>query len=56
MFFEAARRLDAFLAAAVEALGADREAVVARELTKLHEELLRGTLGELQRRGAFAFV
>jgi 16S rRNA (cytidine1402-2'-O)-methyltransferase len=50
VFFEAARRLDAFLAAAVEALGADREAVVARELTKRHEELLRGTLGELQRR------
>ena len=50
VFFEAARRLDAFLAAAVEALGADREAVVARELTKRYEELLRGTLGELQRR------
>src|SRR5262245_31744797 len=31
VFFEAARRLDAFLAAAVEALGAEREAVIARE-------------------------
>src|SRR5262249_36819030 len=50
VFFEAARRLGAFLAAAVDALGADREAVVARELTKRHEELLRGTLGDLQRR------
>ena len=50
VFVEAARRLDAFLAAAVETLGADREAVVARELTKRYEELLRGTLGELQRR------
>lgn len=50
VFFEAARRLDAFLAAAAEALGAEREAVVARELTKRHEELLRGTLGDLGRR------
>lgn len=29
------------------ALGSDRRAVIARELTKLHEEVLRGTLGEL---------
>jgi 16S rRNA (cytidine1402-2'-O)-methyltransferase len=29
------------------ALGADRRATVARELTKLHEEMVRGTLGEL---------
>src|SRR6059036_1669258 len=46
VFFEAARRLAAFLAAAEAALG-DREAVIARELTKRHEELLRGTLGDL---------
>ena len=32
---------------AVDALGADREAVVCRELTKTHEEIVRGTLGEL---------
>jgi 16S rRNA (cytidine1402-2'-O)-methyltransferase len=50
LFIEASRRLDAFLAAAEEALGGDREAVVARELTKLHEELLRGTLRDLRRR------
>lgn len=46
VFYEAARRLPAFLAAAQEALG-DRETVVARELTKMHEELLRGRLSEI---------
>jgi len=46
LFFEAARRLAVFLAAAREALG-DREAVIARELTKRHEEILRGCLGDL---------
>ncbi|HLK10935.1 MAG TPA: 16S rRNA (cytidine(1402)-2'-O)-methyltransferase [Candidatus Binatia bacterium] len=51
VFFEAARRLPAFLAAAAAALG-DREAVIARELTKLHEEWLRGRLGELRARVA----
>ena len=49
VFFEAARRLAAFLAAAETALG-DREATIARELTKQHEELLRGTLGDLAER------
>jgi len=46
VFYEAARRLPAFLSAAEAALG-DREAVIARELTKLHEELLRGRLSVL---------
>ncbi|TMA45043.1 MAG: 16S rRNA (cytidine(1402)-2'-O)-methyltransferase [Deltaproteobacteria bacterium] len=49
VFFEAARRLAAFLAAAEAALG-DREAVIARELTKRHEEVLRGTLAHLGER------
>ena len=35
------------LTAAVEVLGADRKAVVCRELTKTHEQIVRGTLGEL---------
>jgi 16S rRNA (cytidine1402-2'-O)-methyltransferase len=51
VFFESARRLEAFLDAAHAALG-DREAVVARELTKRHEEFLRGTLRELRDRAA----
>ena len=51
MFFEAGRRLAAFLAAAHAALG-ERDAVVARELTKRHEDIMRGTLGELAARVA----
>lgn len=49
VFLEAARRLDAFLEAAQHALG-ERQAVVARELTKRYEEILRGSLSELRAR------
>jgi 16S rRNA (cytidine1402-2'-O)-methyltransferase len=44
--FEAARRLDETLAAIAGVLG-DRQAAVGRELTKLHEEVQRGTLSAL---------
>ncbi|MBE7183089.1 MAG: 16S rRNA (cytidine(1402)-2'-O)-methyltransferase [Methylobacterium mesophilicum] len=47
VFFESPRRLDDTMPAMAEALGAERPAVVARELTKAFEELRRGTLGEL---------
>lgn len=47
VFFESPRRLAETLGDAVEALGGDREAVVCRELTKTHEEIVRGSLGEL---------
>ena len=47
VFFESPRRLADTLRDAVEALGSDREAVVCRELTKTHEEIVRGSLGEL---------
>jgi 16S rRNA (cytidine1402-2'-O)-methyltransferase len=47
VFFESPRRLADTLRDAVEALGPDRKAVVCRELTKTHEEVVRGTLGEL---------
>jgi len=46
IFFESARRLAGSLADMRDVLG-DREAVVARELTKRFEELRRGTLSEL---------
>jgi 16S rRNA (cytidine1402-2'-O)-methyltransferase len=46
VFFESPHRLLASLADAVAELG-DRPAAVARELTKLHEEVLRGRLAGL---------
>ncbi|SPM35265.1 16S rRNA C1402 (ribose-2'-O) methylase RsmI [Mycobacterium rhizamassiliense] len=47
VFFESPRRLAACLRDAVDELGGERPAVVCRELTKVHEEVLRGSLGEL---------
>jgi 16S rRNA (cytidine1402-2'-O)-methyltransferase len=46
VFYEAPHRIAATLRDAREVLG-NRPAVLARELTKLHEEFLRGNLGEL---------
>lgn len=46
IFYEAPHRIVASLEDARKILG-EREAVVARELTKLHEEVLRGRLSEL---------
>ena len=47
--FESPRRLPESLRALAQ-LAPDRPAAVCRELTKLHEEIARGTLGELSRR------
>lgn len=47
VFFEAPHRLADALRDLAEAFGADRRAAVCRELTKTHEEVVRGTLGEL---------
>ncbi|HWF69746.1 MAG TPA: 16S rRNA (cytidine(1402)-2'-O)-methyltransferase, partial [Mycobacterium sp.] len=47
VFFESPRRLPACLRDAVEQLGGDRRAAVCRELTKVHEEVVRGSLAEL---------
>ena len=46
VFYLPTRRFSTFLAAVIEVLG-DRRVVVARELTKVHEEFLRGTASEL---------
>jgi len=46
VFYESPHRVADALADAFEVLG-ERRAVVARELTKLHEEFSRGTLSEL---------
>jgi 16S rRNA (cytidine1402-2'-O)-methyltransferase len=47
VFFESPRRLAACLLDAVEQLGGSRRAVICRELTKVHEEVIRGSLEEL---------
>ena len=52
VFFEAARRLGATLLEMASAFGENRRAVVVRDLTKTHEEIIRGTLGELASRFA----
>ena len=50
VFYESGPRLAASLAAMAEGLGGAREAAVARELTKRHEECVTGTLAELATR------
>ncbi|MDR0959462.1 MAG: 16S rRNA (cytidine(1402)-2'-O)-methyltransferase [Propionibacteriaceae bacterium] len=47
VFFEAPHRLGAFLTDAAAAFGGDRPGAVCRELTKTHEEVIRGSLSEL---------
>jgi len=53
VFYEAPHRISATLKAALEVFG-NRRAVVARELTKIHEELARGSLDDLGQRFAEA--
>ena len=62
VFYEAPHRIGAMLEDLREAFG-EREVVVARELTKLHEELVRGTVAEVaakltseRHRGEFVVV
>jgi 16S rRNA (cytidine1402-2'-O)-methyltransferase len=47
VFFEAPHRIAATLADLAAELGGNRQAVVARELTKTHETVYRGTLADL---------
>jgi 16S rRNA (cytidine1402-2'-O)-methyltransferase len=63
VFFEAPHRLRDSLADMVDLLGGERPIAVCRELTKLHEEIWRGTLAEAQHewqqrepRGEFTLV
>ena len=62
VFYEAPHRIGAMLEDLGEAFG-EREVVVARELTKLHEEIVRGTVAEVaakmtseRHRGEFVVV
>jgi 16S rRNA (cytidine1402-2'-O)-methyltransferase len=47
VFYEAPHRVQEALSDVVEVLGKDRHVVVAREVTKLHEEFLRGRAHEV---------
>jgi 16S rRNA (cytidine1402-2'-O)-methyltransferase len=47
VFFEAPHRTEEALRALVEAFGGDRRGAICRELTKTHEEVVRGPLEEL---------
>jgi len=55
IYYEAPHRLPESLADLVAALGSSRRVVIAREVTKLHEEFLRGTaeqvLAQVKERG-----
>ncbi len=48
VFFESPARTPECLAAMAEAFGAERRIAVCRELTKLHEEVFRGTVADAQ--------
>ncbi len=50
IFFEAPHRIGAALKELASMFGSERPAVIARELTKLHETVYRGALGELAAR------
>ena len=52
VFFESPHRIGDALRDLATAFGADRPAAVCRELTKLYEEVVRGTLAELAERFA----
>ncbi len=47
VFYESVHRVAETLAALAEHFGPDREAALARELTKIHEQIRSGTLGDL---------
>jgi len=48
VLFEVPHRIQKTLGDLIVALGEDRLAALGRELTKMHEEIVRGTLGEVQ--------
>ena len=48
IFYESVHRIEECLADMSDAFGADRQAYVGRELTKMHEQCVQESLGELQ--------
>jgi len=47
IFYEAPHRIRESLADVLEVLGPERQVVIAREVTKVHEEFLRGRTGDI---------
>jgi 16S rRNA (cytidine1402-2'-O)-methyltransferase len=47
VFYEAPHRVKEAVEDVIEVLGKDRQLVIAREVTKIHEEFLRGRAGEI---------
>lgn len=47
-FYESPHRIEKTLASLTEVLGEKREVVIARELTKLHEQVVQGSATEVQ--------
>ena len=63
VFYEAPHKIKQTLCDLAQSLGEERPAAICRELTKIHEEVITGTLGELthiydeeQPRGEFVLV
>lgn len=59
VLYEAPHRIEATIAALADACGEDRPVAVCRELTKLYEEVVRGTLGSIdlgEPRGEYVVV
>ncbi len=48
VFYESPHRIHRLLKQLVEYFGAERKISISRELTKMYEETMRGTLGELE--------
>ncbi len=49
VFYEVPHRIFASMEATITCFGGQRQAVIAKEITKLHEKIRRGTLAELMR-------
>lgn len=48
VFYESVHRIEKTLDSLVESIGSDRRVVVARELTKLYEEVVRGSAADVR--------
>jgi 16S rRNA (cytidine1402-2'-O)-methyltransferase len=48
VFYESVHRIEKTLESLVKYLGETRQVVIARELTKMHEEVIRGTSSEIK--------